>query len=139
MKKQKKFIQTPQYPGGRTALAEFIKSNLKYPDKANENEIEGVVVVVIDINENGDVIRTRFKKKLGYGCDEEAQRVAKLLKFKSVKNRKVRVTAHRTINFNFRKPKQKKIIKKTVKKVIQQPGKNITITYTFVPKKKPDA
>lgn len=137
MKKPKKFIQTPQYPGGRKALAEFIKSNLKYPEKAAENNVEGVVVVVIDINEKGDVIRTRVKKKLGHGCDEEAQRVAKLLKFKPVKNRKVRVTAHRTINFNFRKPKQKKVVKKVVKK-IQQPGKNITITYTFVPKKKSD-
>lgn len=137
MKKQKKFIQTPQYPGGRQALAEFIKSNLKYPEKANEKNIEGMVVVVIDINEKGDVIRTRVKKKLGYGCDEEAQRVAKLLKFKSVKNRKVRVTAHRTINFSFKKPKPKKVVRKVVKK-IQQPGKNITITYTFVPKKKVD-
>lgn len=138
MKKQKKFIQTPQYPGGRKALGEFIISNLKYPEKASENNIEGVVVVVIDINEKGNVIRTRVKKKLGYGCDDEAQRVSKLLKFKSVKNRKVRVTAHRTINFNFRKPKEKKVIKKVVKKVIQKPGQKITVTYTFVPKKKQD-
>lgn len=135
MKKQKKFIQTPQYPGGRKALAEFIKAHLKYPEKARENNIEGVVVLVIDINEKGEVIRTRIKKKLGYGCDEEAQRVAKLFKFKSVKNRKMRVTSHRTINFNFKKPIEKKIVKKEVKKGLNTPQKKITITYTYIPKK----
>ena len=133
MKKQKKFIQVPQYPGGRDALKQFIKDNLKYPKKAEENGIEGMVVVVIDINENGKVQKTRVKKKLGYGCDEEAQRVAKLLEFRPVKNRKIRVTAHRSINFSFRKPK-KVVVKNKVKAAPQ--SNSITINYTYIPKKK---
>ncbi|MEM7160955.1 MAG: energy transducer TonB [Bacteroidota bacterium] len=132
MKKPKKFIQVPQYPGGRDAMRKFITENLSYPKKAGENNIEGTVVVVIDINGDGIVERTRLKKKLGYGCDEEAQRVAKLLKFHPTKNRKVRVTSHRTINFSFRKPR-----KKIVKKVIPKPQtRSIQVVYNYVPKKK---
>jgi len=132
MKKPKKFIQVPQYPGGRDAMRKFITENLKYPLKAAKNNIEGMVVVVIDINGHGEVERTRVKKKLGYGCDEEAQRVSKLLKFHPSKNRKVRVTSHRTINFSFRKPR-KKIIKKVVP---QAQSQSLQINYTYVPKEK---
>lgn len=136
MKKPKKFIQVPQYPGGRDAMRKFITENLRYPKKAAESNIEGMVVVVIDINGNGKVERTRLKKRIGYGCDEEAERVAKLLKFHPTKNRKVRVTSHRTINFSFRKPKQK-VVKRIVKKVAQKPqAQTMQITYTYVPKKK---
>lgn len=133
--KPKKFIQIPQYPGGKEALKDFIVKNLRYPKKAAENDVEGIVVLVIDIDQNGKVIRTRSKKKLGFGCDEEAKRVAKLLEFRSVKNRKMRVTAHRTINFGFKKPKKKVIPKKVESRPILQQGP-MTITYTYVPKKK---
>lgn len=132
MKKSKKFIQVPQYPGGRDAMRKFITEHLKYPKKAEENNIQGMVVVVIDINGAGKVERTRLKKKLGYGCDEEAKRVAKLLEFHPSKNRKVRVTSHRTINFSFRKPKSK-VVKKVAQK---QTSRQMQITYTYIPKKK---
>jgi len=113
-------------------MKKFITENLKYPKKAADNNIEGMVVVVIDINENGKVERTRLKKRIGYGCDEEAERVAKLLKFHPTKNRKIRVTSHRTINFNFRKPRNKKV-ERIIQKQTHQP---LQITYTYVPKKK---
>jgi len=113
-------------------MKKFITENLRYPKKAEENNIEGMVVVVIDINESGKVERTRLKKKIGYGCDEEAERVAKLLKFHPTKNRKIRVTSHRTINFSFRK-RTKKTVKKVVQKQAIQP---LQITYTYIPKKK---
>lgn len=137
MKKPKKFIQVPQYPGGRDAMRKFITENLKYPQKAHDNNVEGMVVVVIDINGDGKVERARLKKKLGFGCDEEAKRVAKLLEFHPTKNRKVRVTSHRTINFNFRKPKKKVLAKKVVKQKAPAPASSgFTINYTYVPKKK---
>ena len=131
MKKEEKFIKTASYPGGRKALSDFIRHNLRYPKKALENETEGVVVVVIDINDKGDVIRGRIKKRLGQGCDEEALRVCKLLKFKSVKNYKRKVIYHRTMNVQFKLPK--KLIKEN--QSVKAPPK-MTITYTYVPKKK---
>ena len=43
--KKKKFIQKSEYPGGIEGLRSFIKNNLKYPQKALENKIEGNVLV----------------------------------------------------------------------------------------------
>ena len=109
MKKEEKFIKAPNYPGGRKALSEFIQKNLRYPKDALENKIEGTVVITIDIDKLGTVIRSRIKHGLGYGCDEEVQRVCKLMKFEPVKNRGVKVTFHRTFNIPFKLPIIRKV------------------------------
>ena len=136
MDRGEKLIKKPVYPGGRKAMDAFIKENLKYPKKALEKKTQGTVAVVIDIDGNGHVLRGRVKKSLGHGCDEEALRVCKLLKFKTAEKRKNRrITFHRTINIHFRLPKPKK--KPEVKKEeTQVESQGMTIVYSYVPKKK---
>ncbi|NND93692.1 MAG: TonB family protein [Flavobacteriales bacterium] len=133
-----KLIKKPTYPGGRKAMDAFIKANLQYPEKALEKKVQGTVGVVIDIDGNGHVLKGRIKKKLGSGCDEEALRVCKLLKFSTSPKRKSRrITFHRTINIHFRIPKkQTKKKTETQKKTIDQPAQNVQVVYTYVPKKK---
>jgi TonB family protein len=111
-KKEKHFIQKPTYPGGSKALWTFIRKNLRYPKEAWENKISGVVRLKYTIDGKGRVTHTQVIHSLGYGCDEEASRVVKLLKYEVAKVRKGKVKFHRSINVKF-KPPQKKSIKVT--------------------------
>ncbi len=97
-------IRQPQYPGGNKALTEFIKKNLIYPESAKEQRIKGVVRVKADINKVGRIIKTTVIAGIGHGCDEEAQRVIKLLEFKVPENRGMRVTFHKQFNVSFNPP-----------------------------------
>lgn len=83
-------------------MDDFIKQNLRYPQEAMDNKIEGTVSVEFDIDIFGDVMDTRIKHGLGYGCDEEAVRLTKLLKFEKKKYSGLRVVFHKTINIYFR-------------------------------------
>lgn len=69
----------PEYPGGEDALNEFLKSNMKYPKSALNNDKEGRVIVGFTVNSQGKIQDVHIKKGLGYGCDEEAQRVIQLM------------------------------------------------------------
>lgn len=106
-KKKPLFINQPEYPGGPKALTQFIYDNLKYPAAAVEAGLEGTVVVDYDIDHEGNVTATRVLQGIGHGCDEEACRVVKLLKFDVPKNRGVRVVFHKKARIQFKKPKQK--------------------------------
>lgn len=102
--REKKFIDLPQYPGGKKAFQEFIRKNLKYPKEALEKKIEGTVHVKYRVDGRGEVIETEVTHGLGYGCDEEAIRVVKLLKYGKAKNRGVRVTASMRTKISFKLP-----------------------------------
>jgi len=110
MKKRKKpqqFIQKPTYDGGPKAMNEFISRSLKYPPEALEAKMEGTVRLRMRINYKGAVEHVQIITSLGYGCDEEASRVAKLLKFKVPTNRGIKAHFHKTLNFHFRLPSPK--------------------------------
>lgn len=107
-KKQRKddsFIKKPIYPGGQKAINALISSNIKYPPRALENKIEGTVQLRYDIDHKGNVVGSKVISSLGHGCDEEAQRLVKLLKFKIPKNpRKLKIIFHKTIRIHFKLP-----------------------------------
>ncbi|MEL6388890.1 MAG: energy transducer TonB [Bacteroidota bacterium] len=107
-KSAKNFLPKPIYRGGPKAMRMFIKDTLTYPPEAREQRIQGVVVLRITIDYQGNVIDSKIKAGLGFGCDEEAQRVVSLMKFEfNRKARKRRVLYHKTINITFRLPKSK--------------------------------
>lgn len=107
MAKEKKtlFIHQPQFKGGPKELTKFIYSHLRYPKEALEAGTEGVVFIEYDIDYQGNVVETRVVQGLGHGCDEEASRVVKLLKFDVERNRGVHVLFHQKIKIQFKKPK----------------------------------
>jgi TonB family protein len=105
MKKERKpesFIKQPNYPGGKKAMDEFLKQNLRYPQEAMDHKVEGIVSVEFDLDVFGEVTESRVKHGLGYGCDEEAIRLVKLLKFEKKKYKGLRVVFHQTINIHFK-------------------------------------
>lgn len=95
------FLHGTSYPGGIKALREYIETNLKYPEDAVRNAIGGVVSIMFDIDKNGKVSNTKVKHGIGYGCDEEALRLVKSLRYSSTKNRGLFVVFHETINISF--------------------------------------
>lgn len=102
--KKRKFLNLPQYPGGKTAYSEFLSNNLKYPKEALDAQVEGTVIVEFDIDDNGIVHQPRIIKGIGHGCDEEAARVVKLLRYQKVKNMGVRVRSTTKANIHFKLP-----------------------------------
>lgn len=105
MKKHRKpesFIRQPNYAGGKKAMDEFIRTNLRYPQEALDNKVEGIVSVEFDIDVFGEVIEAHVKHGLGFGCDEEAVRLVKLLQFEKKRYSGLRVVFHKTINIYFR-------------------------------------
>jgi protein TonB len=71
--------QAPTFKGGFDSLDVFLSKNLKYPTLAKENGIEGRIVVRFIIEKDGLITKTEILKKLGWGCDEEALRLIKLM------------------------------------------------------------
>ncbi len=60
---------------GMEAYYDYISNEIKYPERARENKIEGKVFVQFVVNENGNLTDIEIKKGLGFGCDEEAIKV----------------------------------------------------------------
>lgn len=140
--KDKHFIKKPIYKGGPTAMKKFIGQHLRYPKEALENKIQGTVYVKYDIDYKGNVTDAKVVKGIGHGCDEEAMRLAKLLKFKVPKNRGVRVIFHNNIQIHFRLPKKKPapkvtavqynyVAEKKEEKTEEKKSSGYTITYNF--------
>jgi periplasmic protein TonB len=66
----------PSYPGGDKELANFFSKNIKYPQDAEENGVEGTVTISFTVDEKGKVAMAKTtNNKLGYGLEEEALRV----------------------------------------------------------------
>jgi TonB family protein len=90
-KKTKKFLKLPTYPGGRDAYRKFVSEQLVYPAQALENGIQGTVYLSYVVDDFGDVIEAKILKGIGYGCDEEALRIVRLLNYNKVNNRGFRL------------------------------------------------
>jgi len=134
--KPESFIRKPVYLGGTKALNEFIRAELKYPEEALQNKIEGVVSVSHDVESNGNVSEVKLKHGIGYGCDEEAMRIVKLLKYDAKKYRGMKVVFHNITNINFRliptiaSPESTRVLNYSIKeKTPQTPEK---VVYTII-------
>lgn len=124
-KKARDFLQQPQYPGGDKALTEFIYKNLRYPEAALAAEAEGVVLVEYDIDRQGLVTDARVLHGIGHGCDEEACRVVRMLKFDVGKNRGLHVIFHKKARIQFKK--------QPAPAVVAPPAPEMPMQYVFVP------
>ena len=60
-------------------ISQFINFNLHYPREARSKKIEGDVVVSMIIEKEGCITTIEIMKSLGYGCDEEAMRIVKMM------------------------------------------------------------
>ena len=56
-------------------MLEFIYQNIKYPEAARKNGIEGIAVVQFVINKLGEIINPKIVRSIGGGTDEEILKV----------------------------------------------------------------
>jgi TonB family protein len=69
----------PVFPGGDTALMNFIGRNIKYPESAAKNKIQGKVVLKFIVRDNGEISMVSVQTGVDPALDSEAVRVVKLL------------------------------------------------------------
>ncbi len=69
--------QMPQFPGGDKAMMEFLGRNIKYPVIAQEQGIQGTVVLRFVVGKSGEVGDVEVLRSLDPSCDKEAIRVVK--------------------------------------------------------------
>ena len=69
--------QMPSFPGGPSALFEYLSKNIKYPVVAEENGIQGRVIVTFVVEKDGSITDVRVVKSVDPSLDKEAQRVVK--------------------------------------------------------------
>lgn len=67
--------QQPNPPGQMSGWNQYLATNLQYPAQAREMGIEGTVIVVFEIHENGSIHNVEILRGIGGGADEEAIRV----------------------------------------------------------------
>ena len=71
--------QMPQFPGGEQELLNYINKNIKYPVIAQENGVQGKVILRFVVSKTGMVDRVEVVRQLDPACDKEAIRVVKSL------------------------------------------------------------
>ncbi len=71
--------QMPEFPGGMMALRRYIAEHIQYPVLAQENEIEGTVVVKFVVGKKGEVSNVQVIRGVDPLLDSEAVRVVKNL------------------------------------------------------------
>ena len=94
--------EMPQYPGGETAMMEYVAKNVVYPKEAQEKGISGRVFVGFVVEKDGSIGEVKLLRGIGGGCDEEAIHVIKgMPKWKPGKQegKPVRVSYQMPINF----------------------------------------
>lgn len=65
----------PEFPGGMEALIKYLSENIKYPEQAKKDKIQGKVYISFVVEKDGSVADAKVLRGIGGGCDEEALRV----------------------------------------------------------------
>ncbi|MCR5578236.1 MAG: TonB family protein [Prevotella sp.] len=69
--------EMPQFPGGQAALLEYLSKNIKYPVVAEENGVQGRVIVTFVVERDGSITDVKVVKSVDPSLDKEAARVVK--------------------------------------------------------------
>ena len=71
--------QPPSFPGGNAALMSWLSSNIHYPPVAEENNIQGRVVMSFVVEPDGSVSNVQVVRGVDPSLDKEATRVVKAM------------------------------------------------------------
>ena len=67
--------QMPEYPGGMEALFKYLSENVKYPEDAKNQKIEGRVLASFIVEVDGSISDVKIAKPVFPSLDAEAVRV----------------------------------------------------------------
>ena len=71
--------EMPSFPGGQAALMSFLSSNIKYPVVAQENGVQGRVIVGFVVERDGSITDVKVMRSVDPSLDREAQRVVRAM------------------------------------------------------------
>lgn len=69
--------EMPHFPGGPAALQAFLSSNTKYPVVAQENGVQGRVIVSFVVERDGSITDVKVVRSVDPSLDREATRVVR--------------------------------------------------------------
>lgn len=94
----------PEFPGGQQALFKYLSENVKYPEIARENGIQGRVICQFVVNKDGSISDIEVIRSGGDpSLDKEAIRVIKSMpKWKPGMQKGTPVSVKYSVPINFR-------------------------------------
>lgn len=97
-----KNVEMAQFPGGDKALQEWIANNVKYPDEAHKENLEGRVFIGFMVNKDGQVEDAKVLKGAAPSLNKEAVRVINIMpKWEAAKYKGENVSMSYTVPINF--------------------------------------
>ena len=138
-RKDKDFIKSAYYEGGKSALEAFVKKELRYPKDALAAKIEGTVSVRYTVDYKGKVVDAHTISGIGHGCDEEALRIVRSLVFKVPNDGKIKSKYTRKLHIHFRLPGSPQVLQSVKKNALPNTGPAITYQYELTSKSSPVA
>ncbi len=95
--------QQAEFPGGQGALMKWLGNNIRYPEAAAQNDIQGRVIVKFVVEKDGSIGDAVIVKGVDKDLDREALRVVKKMpKWQPGKNNGVAVRSYFTLPVSFK-------------------------------------
>ena len=95
--------EEPEFPGGTSALLEYFRNSIEYPQDALKDSIEGRVIVNFIIEEDGSITDPKVLKSISPSVDAEALRiVSQMPKWKPAKQKGKSIRIRYTVPIAFR-------------------------------------
>ena len=95
--------EMPSFPGGDAECMRFLNKNIKYPTIAQENGIQGRVILQFVVNKDGSIVDVVVARSVDPYLDKEAVRVVNMMpKWKPGKQRGKPVRVKFTLPVTFR-------------------------------------
>lgn len=95
--------QAAEFPGGQGALMKWLSNNIRYPESAQQNDIQGRVIVKFVVEKDGSIGAATILKGVDKDLDREALRVVKRMpKWQPGKNNGVAVRSYFNLPVTFK-------------------------------------
>lgn len=95
--------QQAEFPGGNAAMMKWLSNNVRYPESAQQNDIQGRVIVKFVVEKDGSIGHAEILKGVDRDLDREAIRVVKKMpRWQPGKNNGVAVRSYFNLPVVFR-------------------------------------
>ncbi|MFV0537439.1 MAG: TonB family protein [Dysgonomonas sp.] len=109
--------QMPGFPGGEPEMQRYIRENLKYPETAQKEGIQGRVTLRFIVADDGEITDVTVIRGVDPSCDAEAVRVIENMpKWVPGKQNGIAVPVYFNLPIQFRLDKDEKTAQSTIEK-----------------------
>ena len=93
----------PEFPGGTSAILDYLSKNVRYPEACRKDSIQGRVIIFFVVERDGSISNAEVIKSVHEQLDAEALRVVRAMpKWKPGRQRGVALRVRYGIPVNFR-------------------------------------